>query len=611
MNGRLGAVYSEDGVCRFTVWAPLATRMEVHIVSPAERLIPLERQERGYHQVAVDGIKPGSLYFYRIDAAKERPDPASASQPQGVHGPSEILDPQYDWSEGGWSGLPLQSYVIYEMHTGTFTTEGTFEAVIPYLDGLKDLGITAIELMPVAQFPGSRNWGYDGVYPFSVQSSYGGPRALKQLVNSCHQRGLAVVLDVVYNHLGPEGNYFWDFGPYFTDRYKTPWGAAVNFDGEESDEVRRFFIENALYWIGDFHIDALRLDATHAMFDFSARPFLGELADAAQRHTRRLNRRAFLIAESNQNDVRIIRPRENAGYGLDAQWNDDFHHAIHAFLTGERDGYYEDYGEFAQLVKAFREGFVYSGEYSPFRKRRHGSSSSDVPGSKLIVFVQNHDQVGNRMLGERLSEKISFDEMKLAAGAVLLSPFIPLLFMGEEYGETAPFQYFVSHSDPGLIRAVHNGRREEFSSFAWHGEMPNPQSESTFLQCKLNHKLKDEIPHNVLYRFYRELIRFRGSLSDKGLLSKATMDVTALLKEMVFFVRYHDMENEIIAIYCFSKTQVSVVFPSPTKRWRKLLDSADSCWGGSGSPTPNLVSHSAGSHVPIGARALVVFAGQD
>ncbi|KPK21748.1 MAG: malto-oligosyltrehalose trehalohydrolase, partial [Dehalococcoidia bacterium SM23_28_1] len=373
----LGASFLEDSRSRFVVWAPLAHKVEVHLLAPREKLAPMESGDRGYHHAVVDGVEPGSLYMYRLDERRERPDPTSRFQPQGVHGPSQVVSPHFEWEDGRWTGLPLQEYAIYELHVGTFTPTGTFEAVIPYLDELRELGITAIELMPVAQFPGARNWGYDGVHPFAVQNSYGGPQGLKRLVNACHKLGLAVVLDVVYNHLGPEGNYLIEFGPYFTDRYKTPWGAALNFDGPHSDEVRRFFIENALYWVSEFHVDALRLDAVHAIVDHSAVPFVEELAEAVHDRAEQLDRRIHVVAESNLNDARLIRPRALGGYGLDAQWNEDFHHCLHALLTRERTGYYQDFGEFGQLVKAFSEGFVYSGQYSSSRRRRHGSSSRD------------------------------------------------------------------------------------------------------------------------------------------------------------------------------------------------------------------------------------------
>jgi maltooligosyltrehalose trehalohydrolase len=350
------------------------------------------------------------------------------------------------------------------------------------------LGVTAIELMPVAQFPGGRNWGYDGVHPFAVQNTYGGPEGLRRLVDAAHSLGLAVVMDAVYNHVGPEGNYLADFGDYFTDRHHTPWGQAVNFDDAGSDEVRRFFIENALCWIDEYHIDALRLDAVHAIYDFSAKTFLRELADAVRLEGERLNRRVYTIAESCLNDTRLIDPPEQGGFGLDAQWSDDLHHALRTELTDERGGYYVDYQGFPNLAKAYRAGFVQDGTYSEYRRRRHGNSAKHVNPIKLVVCSQNHDQVGNRLLGERLTELVSFEQQKLAAASIILSPYLPMLFMGEEYAETAPFQFFISHTDPDLVRAVREGRKEEFARFEWNQEPPDPQDEATFLRCKLNHK---------------------------------------------------------------------------------------------------------------------------
>ncbi|MFW6126509.1 MAG: alpha-amylase family glycosyl hydrolase, partial [Chloroflexota bacterium] len=379
---RLGATYFGHGRCRFLVWAPTATKVELHLMGPNGRLMPMERLDTGYWTAEAEGIDPESLYMYRLNGTLDRPDTASSFQPQGVHGPSQVIDARFDWQDDSWRGLPLEDYMIYELHVGTFTDEGTFDGVVGHLDELAELGITAIELMPVAQFPGTRNWGYDGVHLYAVQASYGGPPGLKRLVDMCHQRGMAVVLDVVYNHLGPEGNYLDDFGPYFTERYQTPWGRAVNFDGPHSDEVRRFFVENALRWVREFHVDALRLDALHAILDTSPYPFVEELAACVHEEAQRLRRNVYLIAESAANDVRLVRPPEAGGYGLDAQWNEDFHHSLHALLTGESTGYYQDFGQLQHLVKALREGFVYSGQYSAYCRRRHGSSSRDVPASK-------------------------------------------------------------------------------------------------------------------------------------------------------------------------------------------------------------------------------------
>jgi maltooligosyltrehalose trehalohydrolase len=602
-----GATYLPDGRCRFLVWAPFARKADVHIVAPRERSIPLKRDRRGYHSAVIDGVKPGDRYFYRLDGGKEFPDPASRYQPEGVHSASAVIDPAFAWNDGDWRGLPIQQYVIYELHTGTFTPEGSFEAVIPLLDDLKKTGITTLELMPVAQFPGSRNWGYDGAYVFAVQDSYGGPEGLKRLVDACHRREMAVILDVVYNHFGPEGNYIGQFGPYFTDRYHTPWGAALNFDGAQSDHVRRFFIENAKYWLTEFHLDALRLDALHAIVDISPVPFVEELAVAVDRLGKRLKRHFYLFGESDANDRRLVGPRRCGGYGLDAQWNDNFHHALHALLTGERSGYYRDFGKLQHLAKAYREGFVYSGQYSAYRQRRYGSSSKDIPADRFVVFSQNHDQVGNRALGDRLSQTASFESLKLAAGTVLLSPFIPLIFMGEEYGETAPFQYFTSHSDPGLIEEVRKGRRREFAAFKWKQKLPDPQDESTFLQCKLNWELRNQVQHRTLLDFYEKLISLRKDTPALSRLSKENLEVKGFEKEKVLYIRRRSGDSEAVAVFNFSDKQSAVTPAIREGRWRKQLDSAEKKWLGKGSDIPEEITPEGEFTLALEPKSLVLF----
>jgi maltooligosyltrehalose trehalohydrolase len=579
---KIGATYLGHHAGRFRVWSPLNIPVGVRLIE-SDRLIPMEKTGRGYHEVIVEDVSPGELYLFHLGKDKQRPDPASRFQPQGVHGPSELLDSQFAWDDARWSGIPLADYIIYELHIGTFTAEGTFDSVISHLDALTDLGVTAVELMPVAQFPGHRNWGYDGVYPFAAQNSYGGPAGLKKLVNACHQRGLAVILDVVYNHLGPEGNYLGDFGPYFTDSYKSPWGPALNFDGPHSDEVRKYFIQNALYWFLDCHIDALRLDAVHAILDHSPFTFLEELSVEVEREAQRVNRKLFLIAESADNNARLLQPRERGGYALDGQWSDDFHHSLRTLLTGERAGYYQDYGDFAQLVKAFRDGFVYAGEYSPFRKRRHGISSRDIPAHKLIVFSQNHDQVGNRMRGDRLTQAVSFEQLKLAAGLVILGPYLPLLFMGEEYGETAPFPYFVSHSDPELIEAVRQGRRAEFTAFDWQGEVPDPQDEGTFLQAKLRHDLRDTGDHKLLLEFYRELIHLRKTIPALARADKEHMAVHEFSSEKILAVERWWSEDRVFMVANLSDMERPADAALAVGHWRKAVDSSAPKWRGPGS----------------------------
>ncbi len=605
---RAGAHYIGNGRCEFLVWAPLQSRVEVKILSPVERIIPMEKDECGYWRAGAGSVSPGTKYLFRLDSEKERPDPASRFQPDGVHGPSEIVEhTSFQW-EDGWKGLALQDYVLYELHVGTFTKEGSFDAIIPHLDYLSALGITAIELMPAAQFPGARNWGYDAVYPYAVQNSYGGPEGFKRLVNACHRKGLAVALDVVYNHLGPEGNYLWDYGPYFTDRYKTPWGDAINFDGPYSGGVRSYFIGSALAWVADYHIDALRVDAVHGIFDFSAKHFLQELGERVHARAEELGRKVYVIPESDLNDVRVINPRELGGYGLDAQWNDDFHHALHTLLTGERRGYYADFGKIEHLEKAFREGFVYSGQYSQFRKRRHGNSSGKRPARQFIVFSQNHDQVGNRMLGERLSSLVSFEQLKLAAGAVLFSPFIPLLFMGEEYGETAPFRYFVSHSDGDLIRAVRLGRKEEFKDFGWEGDVPDPQATDTFKESTIDLELRYHDHHQLLITFYRALLRLRKDLTLLNHLSKKDMEVRGYEAEKALFVRYWQGKDEVFCLFNFSREPQTIMLPLTKGLWTKALDTSELQWNGTGNASdPSFEAGVAGSVLRIEPHSFVLY----
>jgi maltooligosyltrehalose trehalohydrolase len=603
---RIGAAYLPNGRCAFTVWAPFAKNVELELVSPIGRRVGLESQRDGYHYAVLEGIASGSLYYCVLDGKDKKPDPASRSQPQGVHGPSEVISQNFEWKDSSWHGISLEQYIIYEIHAGVFTDEGTFEAIIPLLKELKFLGITAIELMPVAQFPGNRNWGYDGVFPFAVQQSYGGPVGLKRLVNACHMENIAVVMDVVYNHLGPEGNYLGYFAPYFNNQYQTPWGQAINFDAAYSDEVRNFFIKNALYWIEEFHIDSLRLDALHAIMDLSPVQFLQDLASAVHGESNRLDRKIYLFAESDRNDARLVKPIESGGIGLDVLWNDDFHHSLHTLLTGEQHGYYKDFDGFNDLVKSLGNGFVYTGQYSNYRKRRHGSFSRDLPASNFAVFSQNHDQVGNRLMGERLSQLVPFKRLKLAAGAVLLSPFVPLLFMGEEYGETAPFLYFVSHSDPELIEATRQGRRAEFSSFSWQGEPPDPQDESTFLRSKLHRELIQEGWHAKLYEFYRELINIRRVMPALSKLDNKAMELTTREDTKLLAIRRWVDSQEVFIILNFGEKQTRIELPFPGN-WQKELDSEEQRWGGDKTSLHVEVESSGENSLSIEPESLVVY----
>jgi maltooligosyltrehalose trehalohydrolase len=579
---RVGANRLPDGTWDFLLWAPQARSVSLKLLAKRGELIPMEPLAGGYHRAIVEDLDPGSEYLYRLGDERDLPDPASRFQPQGVHAPSQVVDvDDFLWTDDNWKGTPLERSIFYELHVGTYTREGTFDAVIPHLPDLAALGVTTIELMPVAQFPGTRNWGYDGVYLFAPQNSYGGPKSLQRLVNAAHKQGLSIALDVVYNHLGPEGNYLNAFGPYFTNRYQTPWGQAINYDGENSDDVRRFFIENALYWLEDYHFDALRLDAIHGIFDFGARHFLAELKSAVADLSKRLGRQIHLIAESDLNDSRILHDPERGGYAIDAQWSDDFHHSVHTLLTREKVGYYSDFEGIAPLVSTLRDGWYYSGQHSNYRKRRHGNSSRGLSPAKFVVYDQNHDQVGNRAAGERLSALVDFESLKLAAGITLLSPFVPMLFMGEEYGETAPFQYFTSQGDPELVEAVRRGRRDEFAAFGWEGSVPDPQDEQTFARSTLDHSLKEREPYRTLLSFYQQLIRIR----DEHELGKPSPRSVRQLADGALLMTREIRCGQIAMLFNFAESAVALNVPELAERWSTVLHSADAQWNG---PEPNL-----------------------
>jgi maltooligosyltrehalose trehalohydrolase len=421
-----------------------------------------------------------------------------------------VLPEQFRWTGGDWKGVRRQDLVFYELHVGTFSREGKFEGVIPRLGDLRELGITAVEIMPVGQFPGRRNWGYDGVLPYAAQDSYGGPQGLQLLVDSCHAAGLAIILDVVYNHFGPEGNYLSEFGHYFNHRYKTPWGDAVNYDGYGCDAVRDYVLDNVWMWLDEFHFDGLRLDAVHAIFDLGARHILRAIQEVAEEVGAHRGWPAIVIAESDLNDPRVLDPRERGGHAIGAQWADDFHHAAHAFLTGERGGYYVDFGAAQQLAKVFERPFLYAWDYSPYRGRKHGGPPERLSGDRFVICLQNHDQVGNRARGDRPSAMLdSPAEQRLAASLLLLAPYLPLLFMGQEYAEEKPFPFFCSFGDPELVKAVREGRKHEFDAFDWHGDVPDPQAEETFESARLSWSWPEGTPRAGLRRLYRDLLTAR------------------------------------------------------------------------------------------------------
>jgi maltooligosyltrehalose trehalohydrolase len=546
---------------RISVWAPMALSVEMESGGCRTALI---RGDGGWWEIETDMVAHGVDYDFVIDGGEPLPDPRSPWQPQGVHGHSRWVDHTlFTWNDSGWQQLPLASAIIYEIHIGTFISEGTFDAVIDRLDYLLGLGVTHLELMPVAEFHGTCGWGYDGVDIYAPHHAYGGPDGLKRLVNACHSRGIAVILDVVYNHLGPSGNYLDRFGPYFTKRYETPWGKAVNLDGPYSEEVRRFFIDNALMWLRDYHMDGLRIDAVHAIVDTSAIHFLEQLADEVRKLEAQQDRRMLIIAESDLNDPRLVRPQASGGYGLDAQWNEDFHHALHAVLTGEHGGYYGDFGRLADLAKAITRGFVYDGCYSAYRRRRHGRNAEGLSGHKFIGSLQNHDQVGNRAQGERTSHLLSLGKLKIGAAILLTSPFVPMLFQGEEWGASSPFLYFVDCDNSQLADAVRRGRREEFAGFGWKpDEIPDPNSPETVARSILVWDEMSTGSHAELLEWHRKLIELRHRLP--SLTDGRMWEMNVSYDEEAGWISIH--RGEVLVVCNMSGQLLRVPFPDNALR---------------------------------------------
>lgn len=589
----VGAHLAEKNQCRFTVWAPLQENVKVKI---DENTHPMTRDERGFWTATVPAAE-GALYKFVLGNGNELPDPASRCQPKGVHGPSQIVSSEYQWSDEGWKGLSLSEMIIYELHVGTFTSEHTFKGVASKLDYLQTLGVNAIEIMPVSQFPGERNWGYDGVYPFAVQYSYGGPTGLKALVDEAHKKGIAVILDVVYNHQGPEGNYLSAYGPYFTEKYKTGWGSAINYDDAYCDGVRHFYWQNALMWLDEYHIDGLRLDAVHAIWDNSANHFINELRKKVRDLEAKTGTKKVLIAEFDLNNPRYISGPEEGGYGLDGQWIDEFHHSLHSIVTGEVDGYYEDFGETHHLAKSIQESYVYTGQYSVHRKKLFGAPAIRNSHDQFVVFAQNHDQVGNRMLGDRLTQQLSFEALKLTAATYLLAPQVPMLFMGEEYGETNPFQYFISHTDEKLIEATRKGRKEEFSYFNWKGEVPDPQSANTFNACVLSWQIEKNSRSSVLLDFYKALIAFRKSHPALRARTKESIKIHPLPTEKIIAYERQSGDSKVLIILNFEKSKINY----PVKAKGKIaLDSSEKKWDGPGG------SSNSEDHVQMAPESVVV-----
>jgi maltooligosyltrehalose trehalohydrolase len=496
---------------RFGVWAPRAKKMSVKWHD--EVLAMKGPNKRGWWTLQVDEANCGDDYAYLIDDDPTAyPDPRSLQQPKGVHGMSRLYDHSvFEWHDQLWRGSPKVGAVVYELHIGTFSKEGTFDGAIPHLDYLVELGITHIEILPVAEFAGDRGWGYDGVALFATHEPYGGPDGFKRFVDACHARGLSVIVDVVYNHFGPVGNYTNKFGPYLTSKHKTPWGDAVNLDEGGSDEVRRFFCDNATMWLRDYHCDGLRFDAVHEYIDRSAVHFMEQLSLEVERLGATLGKEYYLVAESDLNDPRVIRPREAHGYGMDSQWSDDFHHSLFTLIYTKEPGmgYYDDFGTMADLHKALKHAYVYDGSYSTYRKCKHGRPADGLSAHHFVHFDQNHDQVGNRAFGERLEHLVGMDAAKVAIGLVLTAPYVPMLFMGEEFAVSSPFLYFADHDDEEMRRLVSEGRKRDFAKFGFDGDVPNPEDVKTFEDSKLRWEEIGEGKHAEMLAWTKKLIKLR------------------------------------------------------------------------------------------------------
>ena len=582
----IGVNFNNSDEAEVVVWAPKATTLSL-VIDGEEDPLQMHPAEYGYWKLITPILKKGSRYKFQINDAGTYPDPASISQPAGVHNSSEAIDlTEFEWTDSTWNNPPLDDYIFYELHTGTFSQKGTFEGIEQKLSYLKELGITAIEIMPIAQFPGERNWGYDGVFPFAVQHSYGGAKALQQLVNACHNTGLAVVLDVVYNHLGPEGNYLDNYGNYFTNKYHTPWGKAVNFDDAWCDGVRHYFIENVLMWFRDFHIDALRLDAVHAIKDFSPKHILREIKETVDELMEATGKKHYLVIETDLNDNRYINPIEQHGLGMDAQWLDDFHHALRVTAVNERIGYYQDFNGIHHLAKSYTDAYVYDGMYSAHRKKIFGVKASENEGKQFVVYSQNHDQVGNRMLGERTSQLVSIEMQKVMAGAVLISPYLPMLFMGEEYGEDNPFLYFVNHTDDELTHAVSQGRKKEFAEFYPNDEAPDPNALETFLKSKLQWDASKQERQQFILNYYKQFIALRKSIPALHISDRKNVKVTVMEEQQLLVVERKNNTETVVCLLNFSKKVQSYSIGAVINDWVKIIDSASAEWNGPGEIAP-------------------------
>jgi maltooligosyltrehalose trehalohydrolase len=573
----MGATPVPEGV-HFKVWAPAASRVEVELTESGQ-YVPMTSRGDGVWSALAGEARSGTCYRYRLNGEISRPDPYSRSQPEGVHGPSAVVDPDaFEWHDDGWKGLSVEGLIVYQCHVGTATSQGTFDSLIGDLPRLKTLGVRAVEPLPVAEFPGRRNWGYDGVDLFAPAHMYGGPDALKRFVDAAHQHGLGIILDVVYNHFGPDGNYLRDFSAdYFTDRHQTPWGEAINYDGPSSQWVRKLVLDNARYWFHEYHVDGLRLDATHAIYDDSKPHLLAELTQVI-RASVPAHRRVVLIAETHENDVRYLQPVQDGGFGFDAVWADDFHHSLRRYLAGDHEGYYADYeGTLDEVARCIERGWLYEGQATPrshFETPR-GTPARDRRAVQFVYALQNHDQIGNRPFGDRLHHQIDLDRYRAASTLLLFLPYTPMLFMGQEYAASSPFQYFTDH-DPELGKLVTEGRRTEFKAFSAFADpasrerIPDPQTESTFVNSTVSVEEAATPPGSSLQALYQRLLDMRRT--DWVLVDQARERTHAqALTEHVLAVRRWRADQERIVLVNFGDLEARV--EDFGAGWRGLLDS--------------------------------------
>jgi maltooligosyltrehalose trehalohydrolase len=602
---RIGPNFQKNGKCKFTVWAPNVSNIALHIVYPENKLIPLRKKKNSYWVCKMENIDSNCLYYYRINKTIERPDPASKFQPYGVSGPSQVLvHSDFVWQDENWQGCKFKKLVIYELHVGTFSSIGTYHGVISKLNYLVDLGVNCIELMPVAEFSGSRNWGYDGVFLFAPHNSYGTPSELKELVQACHLNGLSVILDVVYNHLGPEGSGLDIYGPYLSTKNITPWGKAFNFTEKYNKDVRNYFFENAFSWLRDYHFDVLRIDSIDNICKYGATSFLKDLNKKVKELSKHLGNKKFLIAESDMNDPDIITPIKKGGIGFKAQWSNEFHHFNHTILTGERDGYYSQYGKMENLVSFIKEKSVFHSKHK--NNQNQEKSFSNCKPQQFIIYLQNHDQIGNRPYGERLSSLVGIEAQKLAAGLMFIMPHIPLLFMGEEYAEDAPFLFFIDYQSEKLLSQIGINREKEFAGFISSAIPNNPSNLLAFTNSRLKWFSVEDKKNFTMFNYYKSLILLKKSHPVLRMHKNSRISVSCKSNSRVILFKRWWKEKQILAIMNFSKSPMQINIPFKKGKWSKILDSSDTYWAGKGSEIPKEID-SGNMKIMMQALSIVIF----